>query len=126
MASFIQLLVGSDEIKCYPLACRHTYELILPGAVALNHFKWREVMKVFVPITDEFLYRTPEKISNELVPYDPDYPCYRWLVDRSFETTAVSKQENRYTLGTRPEMPPAATHTGQEPFPPACRGPVIC
>jgi hypothetical protein len=83
-------------------------------------------MKVFVPITDEFLYRAPEKIGNELVPYHPDYPCYRWLVDRSFESTVVSGQESQYTLGTRPEMRPAATHADKELFPPACRSPVIC
>ena len=96
------------------------------GTVALSHFKRRKIMKVFVPITDELLYRSPEKISNELVPYHPEYPCYRWLVDPSIETTAVSGQGNQYTSTIRPEIRPAVTHKGKESFTPACEGPVIC
>ncbi|MEM7195574.1 MAG: hypothetical protein AAF402_11525 [Pseudomonadota bacterium] len=35
--------------------------------------------KVFIPITDEMLYKYPELITSPLRPYQIDDPCFHWL-----------------------------------------------
>jgi len=41
--------------------------------------------RVFVPLTDEVLYRRPEWIaeSGKLTPFNAGLPCYRWLAGRA-------------------------------------------
>jgi len=40
--------------------------------------------RVFVPLTDEVLYRRPEWIaeSGKLTPFNAGLPCYRWLAEQ--------------------------------------------
>ena len=36
--------------------------------------------KLFVPLTDDLMYDTPEMITSGLMPYRVDMPCYHWEV----------------------------------------------
>ena len=35
--------------------------------------------KLFIPITDELLYKYPELITSPLRPYQIDRPCFHWM-----------------------------------------------
>ena len=36
--------------------------------------------QLFVPLTDDLMYDTPEMITSGLRPYRVDTPCYHWQV----------------------------------------------
>lgn len=40
--------------------------------VAMKH-------KVFIPVSDEILYKYPELITAPLRPYQIDSPCFHWM-----------------------------------------------
>lgn len=50
-------------------------------------------MKCFVPITDEYLYEKPEQIGDELLPFQVEYPCYRWYVDEVLNVPVVQHEQ---------------------------------
>lgn len=48
--------------------------------------------RVFVPLTDEVLYRHPEWIAKrgKLTPFNAGLPCYRWLAEQGGRASTVA------------------------------------
>ena len=42
-------------------------------------------INVFVPLTDEILYKYPDLVRNGLVPYRAGLPCFHWLKEAEAE-----------------------------------------
>ncbi len=54
--------------------------------------------QLFVPLTDDLMYDTPEMITSGLTPYNVDAPCYHWQVELD---GGVAKECDRETEGKR-------------------------
>jgi len=46
---------------------------------------------VFIPLTDALIAEHPEMLDGQIIPYNPDLPCYRELAAQ--ETAADATKE---------------------------------
>lgn len=59
--------------------------------------------KLFVPLTDDLMYDTPEMITSGLRPYRVDTPCYHWDVTIELAHQAAHQDQ---TQALRPNVIP--------------------
>jgi len=81
-----------------PLLCHMLSRKLPPGGavmgarVTTNGGAIMNSKRVFVPLTDEVLYRHPEWIAEggALTPFNAGLPCYRWLAEQGGHAAATA------------------------------------